>query len=64
MCNERDDKWFLAKQDGIVRKCCVKHEKCANIGSLVYKMQVRQGESLWFTLTKWTLVFLEVAIFV
>ena len=47
---------------GIVRKfsyceICVKYERHVNVNILVYKMQVRQGESLWSMLVKQTLSF-------
>ena len=47
---------------GIVRKfsyceICVKYERHVNVSMLVYKMQVRQGESLWSMLVKQTLSF-------
>ena len=53
--NERDDKWFFKFPSGMiecggvvmVNTVCVKSEKCANIRTLVYKMQVRLRESLW-----------------
>ena len=31
----------------IVSTVCLKHEKCVSVWTLVYKMQVRLGESLW-----------------
>ena len=50
--NETDDKRFLEFPSkmiecGSVFKICVKREKCVNVRTLVYKMQVRLRESLW-----------------
>ena len=63
MCNERYAKWYLESPSKMVHvllesSSYCRYVKCVKVRTLVHKMQVRLGESLWSILVKQTLYFL------